>query len=128
MNRLAVSGKAATRAVAVCIVAAGALLAMLWPAAPALAADHVIEIVDFAFVPTDRIVRPGDTVTWINRDIVPHTATAQDGLWDTGEIAGGARTTLVVGDPAEGGTMGGAYYCHFHPSMTARLTVVPVEE
>ena len=80
--------------------------------------QHVIEIVRFRFMPDPLVVRPGDTVTWINRDIVPHTATALDESWDTGEIAPGKEGSVVV-------TAGFStdYFCRFHPSMKAVLRV-----
>src|SRR5690242_8292871 len=43
-------------------------------AAPASA----VEIKDFAFAPQVLMVKPGTTVTWINRDEDPHTVTATD--------------------------------------------------
>ena len=36
---------------------------------------HVVEIRGMAFHPEALEVRRGDTVVWINRDMVPHTAT-----------------------------------------------------
>jgi len=47
---------------------------------------HDIEIKSFAFNPSVLEVRPGDQIRWVNRDISPHTATAEDGSWDTGEL------------------------------------------
>jgi len=47
---------------------------------------HDIEIKEFAFNPSILEVRPGDQIRWTNRDISPHTATAEDGSWDTGEL------------------------------------------
>ena len=79
---------------------------------------HQIEIRDFAFVPTRLKVAPGDEVTWINRDVVPHTATASDESWDTGSLDQGQSTTLTI---AEG--MQARYFCRFHPSMVAELVI-----
>jgi len=80
--------------------------------------DHAISISDFEFDPATLQVKPGDRITWTNSDIAPHTATALDGSWDTGELTRGQSKTLVV--TAEFAT---DYFCRFHPSMTARLIV-----
>ncbi len=81
-------------------------------------AEHTVEIRDFAFVPATLRVRPGDRITWINRDIAPHTVTAADESWDSGEMAQGAVYTHTV---KAGQTNN--YFCRFHPSMTARLDI-----
>ena len=78
--------------------------------------NHIVEIRGFDFVPNTLSVRPGDVVVWRNRDIVPHTATAGDGTWDTGHIPAGGEAAIVVF-----GT--GGYLCLYHPSMTGILTV-----
>src|SRR5687767_3014533 len=57
---------------------------------------HVIEIEGFEYKPARLRVRPGDTIVWVNRDIVPHTATADSRKWDTGNIAHGAVGTVVM--------------------------------
>ena len=80
---------------------------------------HVVEIREFAFVPAAPALAPGDTVVWINRDIVSHTATAEDGSWDSGEIEPGGRWEMVVGTSTLP-----AYFCAFHPSMKGRLAMV----
>lgn len=81
-------------------------------------AEHTVEIRDLAFVPATLRVRPGDRITWINRDIAPHTVTAADESWDSGEMAQGAVYTHTV--KAE---QTDNYFCRFHPSMTARLDI-----
>ena len=40
---------------------------------------HVVEIRNLEFTPKELTVVPGDTITWINYDLVPHTVTADDG-------------------------------------------------
>ncbi len=78
----------------------------------------VIEIANFEFAPNAPILKPGDAVVWINRDIVPHTVTANDGSWGSGQIdAGGEWRMVVENDLFE------TYHCKFHPSMTGRLAI-----
>lgn len=78
--------------------------------------DHLVEISGAAFLPAKLLIKVGDSVTWINKDIVPHTATAVDGSWDTGFIGSGEERRVVFD-----GEKGSAYICTYHPSMTAVL-------
>lgn len=80
-------------------------------------ARHGAEIRAFRYHPDTLAAAPGDTVVWINRDVVPHTATAA-GAWDTGRIGAGADGRVVAGAP---GTY--AYVCAYHPTMKAVLVV-----
>lgn len=80
--------------------------------------NHHIEISNFDYQPSSLRVRPGDTITWINRDIAPHTATAADDSWDTGAIRTDEAVSLEVTPD-----MVAAYYCRFHPMMTAELAI-----
>lgn len=103
-------------------VMAAMLIALFGFAAASSASETrriVIEIQSFQFVPSNVSVRPGDTVVWKNKDIVPHTATAKDASWDSGSIDAGGEVEVVVG-----AQWGASYYCAFHPSMTATLETV----
>ena len=77
---------------------------------------HIVEIRDFGFHPQRILVSPGDTIVWINRDIVPHTATAKDGRWGSKDLEEGDSWEMVV---KNGGIQ--SYFCDFHPQMTAVL-------
>ena len=78
---------------------------------------HVVEMTRFAFEPAALEVAPGDTVVWINRDAVPHTATSAEGGWDTGSIAPGASWVGVLPEGVEA-----EYVCTFHPTMKGQIT------
>jgi len=90
------------------------------PVSTAGATEHQVEISNFDFQPAALQVRPGDTITWINRDIAPHTATASDNSWDTGTIRTDEAVTLEVT-----ADMVPSYYCRFHPMMMAELEIEP---
>ena len=109
-----------------CVRAAIVTVVALAPifGAGASAEPKAIEIVieHFAFVPPSVEVAPGDTVVFINRDIVPHTATAVDGSWTTKDIPRGRSETLVV--PPNGA---GSYVCRYHPAMRGRLVLRPAQ-
>lgn len=79
-----------------------------------------VEIKDFDFFPRDLTVLAGATVTWVNRDSVPHDATSDKGGWATGMLKPGQERTLVFD---ESGAFD--YLCTIHPDMKARLVVRP---
>lgn len=95
------------------LLAAG--LAAYLPAASAATRTIVIEGMQFA--PVTITVKQGDTVVWVNRDFVPHTATAGE-AFDSGPIAAGASWRFV---PRTAGRY--AYVCTLHPTMKATLVV-----
>lgn len=72
-----------------------------------------------AFEPAELTVMRGDTVVWLNRDIVPHTATATGKPgWDSGTLSQGTRGRVILRD---GGTV--TYICQLHPTMRGKLIV-----
>ncbi len=77
---------------------------------------HIVEISGFKFVPESVEIRPGDTVTWVNKDIAPHTATAADGNWDTGTLGQNKSRSLVFNTE-----MSADYLCLFHVAMTGSV-------
>ena len=79
-----------------------------------------IAVSAFAFAPDKLQITVGDTVVWINEDLAPHTATSDDGDWDTGQIEKGQTARQVFEKP---GTF--SYFCAFHPHMTGRIVVLP---
>ena len=84
---------------------------------PAPNSPTTVEIRNNAFNPAQLNVAPGTTVTFVNKDTVPHTATA-DGLFDSGELAPGASYPVVL----EGaGTV--TYHCELHPEMRGSIVV-----
>ncbi len=106
---------------ALACLAAGLLAAGAFPPAgrPALPQRHVVAIRGMAFQPAVLEAAPGDTIVRINRDLVPHTATAEGSdAWDTGILARGDSAQYVPLRPGEW-----AYGCKLHPTMQARLLV-----
>jgi plastocyanin len=84
----------------------------------ALAADHAVAISGFAFSPREITVTVGDTITWTNSDAQAHTATADDGSFDTGTIGNNASGSATF---STAGTF--PYHCKIHSSMTGTITV-----
>lgn len=92
-------------------------LALLSFTGAAWGANHTVTIVGMAFKPAQLTVKSGDTITWVNQDVVPHTATAQ-GVFDSKLIAPGARWSWQAS-----GQGAHDYHCTFHPDMKATVVV-----
>jgi len=72
-------------------------------------------------VPATLEVSVGDTIEWVNEDLVPHTATAiRDGrtLFDSGVFPAKASWRYVA---SEAGSF--PYVCLLHPTMKGKLIV-----
>ncbi len=78
-----------------------------------------VEIVDFAYDPDPTTIQAGGKVIWTNRDSAPHTATADDGSFDTGTIEQGKLKSESFKQP---GTY--TYFCTIHPDMHGTVEVV----
>lgn len=82
------------------------------------AATQSVTIRDFAFSPRTVTVQAGDTVTWGNEDSVQHSATAEDGTFDTGLLGEGESGQHSF---QEAGTY--EYVCTPHPNMHGTVIV-----
>jgi LPXTG-motif cell wall-anchored protein len=83
------------------------------------AASGGVSIQGFAFHPGSMTVNVGDSVTWTNQDSVAHTATANDGSFDTGTLKRGQSGSHTFN---QAGTF--SYICSIHPNMHGTVTVV----
>src|SRR6476469_1062984 len=88
------------------------------PSGEAARAEKV-EIVDFAYDPDPVTVQVGGKVTWLNQDSAPHTATAEDGSFDTGTLEEGKLKSETF---KQAGTYD--YICEIHPDMHGTVEVV----
>jgi plastocyanin len=82
------------------------------------AANAEVKIDNFSFGPETLQVSVGTTVTWINRDDIPHTVVSTDGAFkskvrDTDEQFSYTFT--------KAGTY--PYFCSVHPKMTGKVVV-----
>jgi len=89
-----------------------------------MSGDAAVTIADFAFAPGDITVSAGTTVTWVNEDGAPHTVTADDGSFNSGNLNTGDEFSFTFDEP---GTY--AYYCEYHggPEGSGMSAVVTVE-
>lgn len=79
---------------------------------------HEVKIKAFAFSSEILNVSVGDTIQWTNEDLAPHTATADEFGWDTGEIVNGASASIEVTEGMET-----TYFCSFHPHMKGTIVI-----
>ena len=77
-----------------------------------------VTISNLQYSPAEIKAKSGDTVVWVNKDFVAHTATVAGG-WDV-NIEPEKSARLVLKKP---GTFD--YYCRVHPNMTGKFIVQP---
>ena len=82
------------------------------------AASGSVTITDYEFTPKTITVDEGDTVTWTNKGPAPHTATAEDGSFDTGNLDNGESGSATF---TSAGTI--SYICTPHPFMKGKVVV-----
>lgn len=88
------------------------------PSAPPASVAGDIQIVDFGYTPATLRVPVGTTIRWVNVGVAPHSATANDGSFDSGFLDTGDRFDHTFTAPA---TI--PYFCSIHPSMTGVIVV-----
>lgn len=90
------------------------------PQTPVLsvASQVSVEITDYDFSPRDLTIKTGTTITWTNRDSVPHDATDQASDWGTGFLSQGESASVTFESPGVY-----EYECTIHPNMTGTLNV-----
>jgi len=103
-----------------------------------------IKMEKFEIIPAQVTAHVGDTVEWVNADLVARTATARDGAWDVLIPVNAARSVVLktagqldyrqirphrrrVGEARVDGDASGARFergiCKFHPNMTGQISV-----
>jgi plastocyanin len=87
--------------------------------APVYAATIRISMDKLEVSPAVASAKVGDTVEWINKDALVHTATARNGDFDV--TLPPSKTVSSILNKA--GTV--EYYCRFHPNMKATLKIDP---
>jgi plastocyanin len=80
-------------------------------------------LTDDAYEPNPVRISVGDTVTWTNDDLQPHTATSgenanPDGRFDSGIMAPGATFDFSFTEPGEY-----PYFCLLHPNQVGTVIV-----
>ena len=99
------------------IAASGAALLLLPPPAAAAARTYTVVIDKMKFGALPAGLHKGDSILWVNRDFLRHTATAADHSFDADLPAGAKATTLIK----RSGSI--PFSCRFHPGMRGVLQV-----
>jgi amicyanin len=86
----------------------------------AAAAGPTVNIDNFVFGPEALTVTVGTTVTWINRDDIPHNVVATDKSFKSKVMDTDERFSFTFTKPGEYG-----YFCGLHPHMTGKVIVKP---
>jgi plastocyanin len=77
-----------------------------------------VKIDNFVFGPQTLTVRVGATVTWTNKDDIPHTTVSTDGVFKSKVMDTDEKFSYTF---AKAGTY--SYYCTIHPKMTGKVVV-----
>lgn len=81
--------------------------------------DPGVTIADFLFSPGTITIHVGDTIVWSNNGPSPHTATANNGSFDTGVLSKSKSASVTFHTP---GTFD--YHCTIHPFMHGAVIVL----
>ena len=83
-------------------------------------ATSEVKIDNFSFSPANLVVSVGTTVTWTNRDDIPHTVVSTDDpkIFKSKVLDTDEKFSFTFAKP---GTY--PYFCSIHPKMTGKVTV-----
>jgi plastocyanin len=99
--------------------AVGALMATSVLFAQADGPQSVLSIDNFTFTPQTLTVKAGTTVTWINRDDIPHgIASSNNAFKKSGALDTDDSYSFTFTTP---GTY--QYFCYLHPHMVGLIVV-----
>ncbi len=100
-----------------CMVATAFAACLLAPLA-AQAVEAKVAIDNFVFGPERLTVRAGTTVTWTNRDDIPHTVASKTGLFKSRVMDTDQSYSFTFATPGSY-----PYFCSLHPHMTGTIVV-----
>jgi len=82
-------------------------------------AEHTVVMSNMSYGKIPAGLKVGDTITWTNRDTVPHTVTARDHSFDL-RVAPGRSAKMTL---AKSGAF--PFFCTYHTMMRGTLTIAP---
>ena len=102
-----------------CPLLAASAGALLLVGSPAAAVPHTYTVVidKMKFGPVPPLLHRGDSIIWVNRDFLRHTATAANHSFDVDLPAGATAKTVLK----TAGTI--PFVCRYHPGMRGVLKV-----
>ncbi len=104
--------------VAAAVLLAGGARGVAAGAEQAQASNVEVKIDNFSFGPTTLTVAVGTTVTWTNRDDIPHTVVSDDKVFKSKVLDTDEKFSFMFTKP---GTY--SYFCSIHPKMTGKVVV-----
>ncbi len=90
----------------------------LHSASAADSSSAAVQIDNFSFTPQEITVKAGTTITWTNRDDIPHTVVSTDETFKSKALDTDDKFTTTLTKP---GTY--PYFCSIHPKMTGKIIV-----
>jgi plastocyanin len=116
-RRLWIVGLAAPIVFAMALLLAGSR-SLTANAQQAAATTAEVKIDNFSFGPDPITVAAGTTVTWTNRDDIPHTVVSTDKVFKSKVLDTDGTFSYTFSKP---GTY--PYFCSVHPKMTGKVIV-----
>jgi amicyanin len=98
--------------------AVGAGLACVFAPVLAQTTNVAATIDNFVFEPEKLTIKAGTTVTWTNRDDIPHTVASKDRLFKSKVMDTDETYSFTFTTPGEY-----SYFCSLHPHMTGTIVV-----
>ncbi len=80
--------------------------------------EETVLIQEFSYSENPLVVKKGTTVTWTNNDTVTHSALADDGSFNTGELEEGESGSVTFNEVGEY-----TYHSAQYPSVTGTVIV-----
>ena len=78
---------------------------------------HLVEIKQMQFQTSDLVVQKGDSVIFVNKDLVVHDVTEEKHkAWTSSALSPNQSYSIVVNESAN-------YYCSIHPVMKGKLRI-----
>jgi len=84
---------------------------------PSSNSKHIIEIKNMKFIPSELVIKKGDTIIWVNRDFFVHNITNSDNnKWSSPNLAKDESWEKVITENIN-------YYCSLHVIMKGKLII-----
>jgi plastocyanin len=78
---------------------------------------HIVQIKQMKYEPAELTVNKGDTIVWVNNDIVNHDVTEEaNHTWTSGLMPVGQSWRMVANQSSD-------YYCSIHVVMKGKVIV-----
>lgn len=80
--------------------------------------DTEVRVDNFTFAPDTVTVPVNTTVTWVNKDDIPHVIASNDGVFKSKALDTDQKYSYTF---SKAGTY--PYYCSIHPKMVGKIVV-----